>query len=344
MLTAVVVPGVQLYSKTFSLSRILFPGLTSAKIPIRFARLNSNINYSVKKILRLSAELGISFSECLWYLLCSSVFIFLILLNKYFSCQSLLMGEFHWDQRQCYSFLYPWLMVYYLQVNRCSTNKYESGCWMNWSDLVPTMVLLASIGAFWRLLVKAVSLIKGWTARGQNPLGCLPGSQLVFCIPFVVGSGISKNSIKRYFIPVPCFLDFLSLRSNGNICQEIFWFSGFEAHLPLTFVSVFLSRKHICQVTYIVIGKLNQWSDEQFTLQKSLQSLVTKKVFVEVDFWARSWMISMVSVCSFNWEILIWCAPFCPRLWRYKNDSVRSILVLLLLLSHFSHLRLCVTP
>ena len=47
--------------------------------------------------------------------------------NKYFSCQSLLMGEFHWDQRQCYSFLYPWLMVYYLQVNRCSTNKYESG-------------------------------------------------------------------------------------------------------------------------------------------------------------------------------------------------------------------------
>ena len=208
-------------------------------------------------------------------------------------------------------------------------------------------MLLASVGAFWRLLVKAVYLIKAWTARGQNPLGCLPGSQLVFCIPFAVGSGISKNSIKRDFIPVPCFLDSLSLRSNGNLqiyVRKFFDFLDLRHIYHLHLLSVFLSRKHVCKVTYIVIGKLNRWSDEQFTLQKSLQSLVTKKVFVEVDFWTRSWMISMVSVCSFNWEILIWCGPFCPQVWRYKNDSVRSILVLLLLLSCFSRVRLCATP
>lgn len=38
----------------FSLPRILFPDFTFHKNPIHFARLNSNINYSVKKLLTLS--------------------------------------------------------------------------------------------------------------------------------------------------------------------------------------------------------------------------------------------------------------------------------------------------
>lgn len=65
----------------FSLSRILSPELTSAKNPIHFARLKSNINYSVEK----NPDTLIWVSFLLWMLVVLDVLIcFLTLLNKYF--------------------------------------------------------------------------------------------------------------------------------------------------------------------------------------------------------------------------------------------------------------------
>ena len=120
----------------FSLSRIPFPDLTSAKNPIHFARLNSNINYSVEKKSWRShlSEFSSLNASSTW---CVHLFSFLTLLISIFISVSP-NGRSPWDQRQCYPFLYPWLMVYYLDIKRCSTNIYESWCWMNWSIRLST--------------------------------------------------------------------------------------------------------------------------------------------------------------------------------------------------------------
>lgn len=60
----------------------------------------------------------------------------------------------------------------------------------------------------------------------------------------MVGSGVSKNSIKGGFIPVLCFLPESQEKwEPPNICQETLWFPGFEANLQLMFTQQFIEQE-----------------------------------------------------------------------------------------------------
>lgn len=123
MLIAVVVPGTLLYYHCcFHCPEYYF--LTSHFIKILFI-LQGLTLVSItlwKKLLTLSTELFPSLHSC--HTWCVHLFSYFLhcLISIYTSVSP--NGRSLWDYRQCYSFLYLWLMVYYLDMNRCSTSKY----------------------------------------------------------------------------------------------------------------------------------------------------------------------------------------------------------------------------
>lgn len=158
---------------------------------------------------------------------CMNFFAYFFIALQVFAYQSPLMGDNHLEFRECYSFLYPQLMVYYLEVNTGNTGVE----WTGQSGLVFKAADQNINGPKDRALV-VLCLESGWFSAFHSWLD----QELV-------------STLKHGFIPAPWFFC-LSLRNNGtskympgNPLASCIW----GRFIAQVYLPVSLLRKHCVQ-------------------------------------------------------------------------------------------------